>query len=196
MHRPGRNVLSLINFSIDEFTNNRLRSTGQHAGYMRRHHIRARLGFTPVLRDGDRADRKSPATESITDRPAQAVTESFLTESQVSDPVLEIQNLSVDYGYAQDRVQALAGDSRCGKSTLAYGSTRLLPPPGLVTSGEVFFHSNTGESIDLLKLNDADLRASRWRDVAVVFQCAMNALNPVQRIETQLTDTIKAHNPE
>jgi len=203
--------LSLINFSIDEFVNPRLRSTGQHAGYMRRHHIRARIGFTPVLRDGDRADQKSPAAESITDRPAQAGTESFLTESQVSDPVLEIRNLSVDYGYAQDRVQALdgvtltlgrgevlglAGESGCGKSTLAYGSTRLLPPPGLVTSGEVFFHSNTGESIDLLTLNDADLRASRWRDVAVVFQGAMNALNPVQRIETQLTDTVKAHNPE
>lgn len=42
--------LSLINFSIDEFVNPRLRSTGRHAGYMRRNHIRARIGFTPVLR--------------------------------------------------------------------------------------------------------------------------------------------------
>ena len=44
-------ALSLINFSIDEFVNPRLRSTGRHAGYMRRHGIRARIGFTPVLRD-------------------------------------------------------------------------------------------------------------------------------------------------
>ena len=129
----------------------------------------------------------------------------------VSDPVLEIRNLSVDYGYAQDRVQALdrvtltlgrgevlglAGESGCGKSTLAYGSTRLLPPPGLITGGEVLFHSNTGETTNLLTLQDAELRSARWRDIAVVFQGAMNALNPVQRIETQLTDTIKAHHPK
>jgi len=204
--------LSLINFSIDEFVNPRLRSTGQHAGYMRRNRIRARIGFTPILSATGRAGRKSSDAESIEGRPAQARLDSdLLIDTQVSDPVLEIRNLSVDYGYAEDRVQALdgvtltlgrgevlglAGESGCGKSTLAYGSTRLLPPPGLITSGEVIFHSNTGESTDLLKLNDADLRASRWRDVAVVFQGAMNALNPVQRIETQLTDTIKAHRPE
>lgn len=131
-------------------------------------------------------------------------------EIPVTDPVLEIRDLSVDYGYAQDRVQALdrvfltlgrgevlglAGESGCGKSTLAYGATRLLPPPGLITRGEVLFHSNTGETTDLLTLGDAELRSSRWRDVAVVFQGAMNALNPVHRIETQILDTIKAHAP-
>ena len=130
--------------------------------------------------------------------------------TRVNEPVLEIRNLSVDYGYAEDRVQALdnitltlrrgeilglAGESGCGKSTLAYGATRLLPPPGLITAGEVLFHSNTGETTDLLNLGDADLRSSRWRDIAVVFQGAMNALNPVQRLETQLTDIIKAHDP-
>lgn len=129
----------------------------------------------------------------------------------VRDPVLEIRDLSVDYGYAEDGVRALdgvtlalgrgevlglAGESGCGKSTLAYGATRLLPPPGLVTGGEVLFHSNTGETVDLLTLDEADLRASRWRDIAVVFQGAMNALNPVLRIEKQLTDTIKAHRPD
>lgn len=128
----------------------------------------------------------------------------------VHDPVLEIKGLSVDYGYAEDRVQALdgvtltlgrgevlglAGESGCGKSTLAYGATRLLPPPGLITGGQVLFHSNSGETTDLLTLDEADLRSSRWRDIAVVFQGAMNALNPVQRIETQLTDTIEAHHP-
>lgn len=53
--------LSLINFSIDEFVNPRLRSTGQHAGYMRRNKIRARIGFTPVLVDSARTAQKSPA---------------------------------------------------------------------------------------------------------------------------------------
>ena len=51
--------LFLINFSIDEFVNPRLRSTGQHAAYMRRNNIRARIGFTPVLRTGDRTNPQS-----------------------------------------------------------------------------------------------------------------------------------------
>lgn len=56
--------LSLINFSIDEFVNPRLRSTGQHAGYMRRNHIRARIGFTPVLRETVAKRRPASAAKS------------------------------------------------------------------------------------------------------------------------------------
>jgi len=55
--------LSLINFGIDEFVNPRLRSTGMHAGYMRRNRIRARIGFTPVLRDASAAPTSAPASQ-------------------------------------------------------------------------------------------------------------------------------------
>lgn len=124
--------------------------------------------------------------------------------------ILEIRNLSVDYGYGDDRVHALrnvslslargevlglAGESGCGKSTLAYAATRLLPPPGLITGGEVLFTDRDGSTRDILKLTDPQLRATRWSDVAIVFQGAMNSLNPVYRIERQITDSIKAHRP-
>ncbi|GEL95308.1 ABC transporter ATP-binding protein [Cellulomonas composti] len=125
------------------------------------------------------------------------------------DPVLEIKNLSVDYGYDEPthvlrqvsltlnrgEVLGLAGESGCGKSTLAYAATRLLPPPGLITGGQVLFTGRDGAKQDILALNDKDLRASRWQDMAIVFQGAMNSLNPVHRIGRQIADAITAHVP-
>ncbi|MBC7552131.1 MAG: ABC transporter ATP-binding protein [Cellulomonas sp.] len=126
------------------------------------------------------------------------------------DPVLEVRNLTVDYGYDANPAHALrdvsltlhrgevlglAGESGCGKPTLAYAATRLLPPPGLITGGEVIFTGRDGSSVDLLALDDAALRASRWRDTAIVFQGAMNSLNPVYRVGRQITDAIAAHQP-
>ncbi|BDZ41454.1 dipeptide/oligopeptide/nickel ABC transporter ATP-binding protein [Paraoerskovia sediminicola] len=143
----------------------------------------------------------SAATTSPAATPAAAKT---------GDPVLEIKNLSVDYGFDDNpthvlrqasltlnrgEVLGLAGESGCGKSTLAYGATRLLPPPGLITGGEVIYHDRDGSSTDILKLNDAELRASRWRDMSIVFQGAMNSLNPVYRIGKQISDGILAHSP-
>lgn len=126
----------------------------------------------------------------------------------MNDPVLEIKNLSVDYGYGSDPVHVLrdvsltlnrgevlglAGESGCGKSTLAYAATRLLPPPGLITGGEVLFHGRDGSTSDILSLTDDELRASRWQDLAIVFQGAMNSLNPVYRVGRQIADGIRAH---
>jgi len=125
------------------------------------------------------------------------------------EPVLEIRNLSVDYGYDEPthvlrqvsltlhrgEVLGLAGESGCGKSTLAYAATRLLPPPGLITGGQVLFTDRDGTQRDVLALSDADLRASRWQDLAIVFQGAMNSLNPVHRIGRQIADAITAHRP-
>ncbi len=125
-------------------------------------------------------------------------------------PVLEIRGLAVDYGYGTRRVHALrgvdltlhegevlglAGESGCGKSTLVYAATRLLAPPGLIAAGEVLYHPEVGEPVDILRLADDELRASRWQDTALVFQGAMNSLNPVYRVGRQLTDTIAAHRP-
>ncbi|TYP88856.1 ABC transporter ATP-binding protein [Blastococcus xanthinilyticus] len=131
-------------------------------------------------------------------------------DAAVREPVLEIKNLSVDYGFGQDpthvlrqvsltlnrgEVLGLAGESGCGKSTLAYAATRLLPPPGLITGGEVVLTDRSGERRDILTMSDAQLRASRWQDVAIVFQGAMNSLNPVFRIGRQIADAIAAHTP-
>jgi peptide/nickel transport system ATP-binding protein len=126
-------------------------------------------------------------------------------------PILQIKGLAVDYGYGESRVHALrgvdltlhegevlglAGESGCGKSTLVYAATRLLAPPGLIAAGEVIYHPIAGEPVDILRQPDDELRESRWQDTALVFQGAMNSLNPVYRVGRQLTDTIAAHRPD
>ncbi|MFD1148513.1 ABC transporter ATP-binding protein [Saccharothrix hoggarensis] len=128
----------------------------------------------------------------------------------MTDAVLEIRGLNVDYGLGDEAVHAirdvdltlhrgevlgLAGESGSGKSTLAYGLTRLLPPPGVITSGEVLYHTDGGAPVDVLRMTHAELRKFRWAETAIVFQGAMNSLNPVHRISTQLTDVIQAHDP-
>ena len=129
----------------------------------------------------------------------------------MNEPVLEIRNLNVDYGLGDQAVHAvrdvnltlhrgevlgLAGESGSGKSTLAYGLTRLLAPPGVITGGEVVYHPEQGDAYDVLGLSDRGLRDFRWAETAIVFQGAMNSLNPVYKISTQLTDVLKAHEPK
>lgn len=134
-----------------------------------------------------------------------------------TNTLLEIKHLSVDYESARGTVHAvddvsltiergqiygLAGESGSGKSTLAYAIARLLQPPAVVTRGQVLYYptrretdGNRDASVDILALNPAQLRAFRWRDLSIVFQSAMNALNPVLDISTQITDVLHAHNP-
>jgi oligopeptide/dipeptide ABC transporter ATP-binding protein len=126
------------------------------------------------------------------------------------EPVLDIRDLSISYASAGGDVRAvrnvdltlhrgevigLAGESGCGKSTLAYGAVRLLRPPAMITSGSVTYHgrrAGTGD-VDVLAASAERLRALRWREIAIVFQSAMNGLNPVLRVRDQLLDALEAH---
>jgi len=130
-------------------------------------------------------------------------------------PVLDIKDLSVSYRTQAGDVRAvsrvnlslnagevvgLAGESGSGKSTLAYGSCRLLRPPALITSGSVLYSGRRlaavdedSAPVDILRVPQRELHAMRWRDIAIVFQSAMNALNPVLRVRDQILDAIHAH---
>lgn len=129
--------------------------------------------------------------------------------NDVTDPVLAVRGLSVDYA-AAERVRAvrdvdlvlhrgeivgLAGESGCGKSTLAYAISQLLRPPAVVTAGEVRFTGADGSTVDVLGLKDEQLRAFRWSKISMVFQSAMNTLNPVRSVRRQLHDIFVAHRP-
>lgn len=117
--------------------------------------------------------------------------------------LLEVSNLRIDYlteagdvsavdgvsfRVEENQIFGLAGESGSGKSTVVQGILRLLRPPAAITGGSVKLLGK-----DLLALSEDELRRVRWRDASLVFQSAMNALNPVLRISEQLTDVMLAH---
>jgi oligopeptide/dipeptide ABC transporter ATP-binding protein len=126
-------------------------------------------------------------------------------KDQPEGTVLSVQNLSVAYAtdsgpvVAVDRVSfdlgsreflAIVGESGCGKSTLLYAIARLLGAPmaGEIIGGQVLFQGR-----DLVLLKDEELRSVRWRNLSVVMQSAMNALNPVLTVAEQMRDACEAH---
>jgi peptide/nickel transport system ATP-binding protein len=118
-------------------------------------------------------------------------------------PLLDVRRLKVEYLTPRGPVRAvddvsftlypgkvvgLAGESGSGKSTLAHALLRILHPPALITGGQVLFAGR-----DVLEMSEAELEQFRWREMSIVFQSAMNALNPVMRIRDQLLDGMQAH---
>ncbi len=123
----------------------------------------------------------------------------------MSDQVLlDIQNLSVGYltrrGMAQavqnvnlqikkNEIVGIVGESGCGKSTLANAVMRLLPDGAYITEGSIKL-----EDTDIVSLSGETLRKFRWQEIAMVFQGAMNVLNPVKTVGSQFQHLLMAHN--
>ena len=125
--------------------------------------------------------------------------------------VLSVQGVTITYGLAPNLVHAvtdvtltlnrgeiygIAGESGSGKSTLLNAICRLLKDPGVVEAGSINFFDRDSSSHNILALNGEELRTFRWARIAMVFQSALNALNPVLSIEAQLQDVLRDHRPD
>lgn len=117
----------------------------------------------------------------------------FSVVYDVDPPVKAVRNVSLDV--RRGEILGLAGESGCGKTTLAYGVQRLLKAPAVITSGSVVFHDAGGADIDLARLGADEMRRFRWDKISMVFQGAMNSLNPVATIGSQLEDVFEVHRP-
>ncbi len=97
-------------------------------------------------------------------------------------------NFSVD----KREALGLAGESGCGKTTVALSILRILPPNGEIIEGKILL-----DSTDITKLDEDEMREKiRWKKVSIVFQGAMNALNPVYSVGDQIVEAIRLHEPE
>jgi peptide/nickel transport system ATP-binding protein len=94
----------------------------------------------------------------------------------------------VSFTIKPGEVVGLAGESGSGKSTIAHAILRILHPPAIITGGQVLF-----ENRDILEMEDNELEQFRWKKISIVFQSAMNALNPVMKIRDQITDVMLHH---
>ena len=117
--------------------------------------------------------------------------------------LLEVRNLKTYFATARGEVRSvddvsftlergetlsLVGESGCGKSVTALSVMRLVAPPGRIVGGEIIF-----EGRNLLKLSEAEMRAIRGNDIAMIFQDPMTSLNPVYTVGEQIAEAIRLH---
>jgi peptide/nickel transport system ATP-binding protein len=108
----------------------------------------------------------------------------YIVEGDVALHAVEGVNFSLEQGCSL----GLVGESGCGKTTIMLSLLRLLPEAGRIVRGQILFGGR-----DLLQISEREMQNVRWREISMVFQGAMNALNPVRTIESQLVEALQVH---
>lgn len=174
--------LGLLNFSVDEFVNPRIRTERK-----RRRQARKVPGNVATAQPARAADGAVALPEEVLLGCRNVV----VAYGAGATAVRAVRDVSTDL--RRGRVLGIAGESGCGKSSLAFTIARLLQDPGHVESGEVLFSLPGTQPINLLEVRGEELRKLCWEHFALVPQAALNALNPVLNIGNQLMDAFVDH---
>ena len=101
-------------------------------------------------------------------------------------PIEAVNNVSFDIQHGE--IFGLVGESGSGKSTLVQAILRILPPPAVIAGGKVIINNK-----DILSISNAEVMQYRWKQISIVMQSALNALNPVLTVREQIEDVLKEH---
>lgn len=160
-------------------------------------------GLEQVLNPRLEAHHLMPGRPTVQKEAGEAPSPGALMKTPV---ILEVQNLSVEYvnegkpparavenvsfQLHEGELMGLVGESGCGKTTLIMALNRLLPASGQIVGGKVLFNG-----VDLATASDEELANIRWSGISIIFQGAMNALNPVRTVGDQIAEAIRKHLP-
>ncbi len=126
------------------------------------------------------------------------------TKNSMNEPLLQIKNLSIDFNTThvvnqisfalqQGETLGIVGESGSGKSVTGLSIMQLLAANGKISSGEILFQTTKNETVDLLKLQENEIRKVRGKEIAMIFQEPMTSLNPVFTCGEQIAETIILH---
>ena len=117
----------------------------------------------------------------------------LVTEFKTEGTVVRAVN-GISFTLNKGETIGIVGESGSGKSVTSLSAMRLIPsPPGEISGGEIIFHKDDGESVDLLKISEEEIRKHRGNDIAMIFQEPMTSLNPVFTCGNQVVEAIMLH---
>jgi peptide/nickel transport system permease protein len=163
--------LTLLGHGLEQVLNPRLET----------HHL---MPGRPVIQD-EAVSASSPVqTEKPVLLEVQNVSIHYVTEDMPPARAVE----KVSFTLHEGELMGLVGESGCGKTTLMLGLLRLLPAAGQIVGGKVYFMGQ-----DLTAMSEQQLANVRWDGISIIFQGAMNALNPVRTVGDQIREAIVKH---
>ncbi len=173
--------LTLLGHGLEQVLNPRLETHHLMPGRLT---IRTSLIGKPMIQyeaSETNAIRNSPVILDVQDLSIHYI-------SDGNPPARAVENVS--FQLHQGELMGLVGESGCGKTTLMLALLRLLPAAGQIVNGQAFFGGK-----ELTSLAEAELQQIRWKGISIIFQGAMNALNPVRTVGNQIAEAIQRHEP-
>jgi oligopeptide/dipeptide ABC transporter ATP-binding protein len=166
-------ALTLLGHGLEQVLNPRLEF----------HHL---MPGRPIVRGAAERTQTGIAAEKPILLEAQNLSIHYISDGK--PPARAVENIS--FTLREGELMGLVGESGCGKTTLMLALMRLLPAAGQIVSGNVWFAGK-----ELTALNEDEMASVRWDGVSIIFQGAMNALNPVRTVGAQIREAILKHAP-